>query len=501
MEDIMPDATILFNITPVPFLSILVWIILGIAAMYFARRPFHESMGSLGRVIYNAMRVAAASVKMSQQRLEARNREVLMAAGVEHTERRMEREFERIGTAVERNLEAYPHLQRQLRENLLKLEDDYLKTAEIPQGLSDWVKVIDAIAAIKPSGDPMVSTILEDIHNTLKEQHKVSLEGYRKAVAGRHGILTRMVPQWRATDKTLKGLEKAIADLTERSQSVDRCMTDYEIVRSQADMAERKLSSSSLTQFFTSGLVLGVFVIGAIINFNLVALPMSEMVGGASYIGAFRTSDVAGMFIVCLEVVVGIFLMDALRFTRLFSVIGCLDDRKRTWFFWILLVMLTILAGVESSLAFMRDRIAADMEALRQSLAGIEPSAVAASNIPTIGQMILGFILPFILTTVAMPFETFISSSRTVLGMAGAWALRALVFFLRLAGNMGYYLGRLVVNVYDLVIFPALWLEAMILRKMAGSPSGNDSQTDDVATRKMPLTMLEETAPCKKTSD
>jgi hypothetical protein len=310
-----------------------------------------------------------------------------------------------------------------------------------------------------------------------------------------------MVPKWRATDKTLKGLEKAIADLTERSQSVDRCMTDYETVRSQADMAERKLSSSSLTQFFTSGLVLGVFVIGAIINFNLVALPMSEMVGGASYIGAFRTSDVAGMFIVCLEVVVGIFLMDALRFTRLFSVIGCLDDRKRTWFFWILLVMLTILAGVESSLAFMRDRIAADMEALRQSLAGIEPSAVAASNIPTIGQMILGFILPFILTTVAMPFETFISSSRTVLGMAGAWALRALVFFLRLAGNMGYYLGRLVVNVYDLVIFPALWLEAMILRKMAGSPSGNDSQTDDVATRKMPLTMLEETAPCKKTSD
>jgi hypothetical protein len=77
-------------------------------------------------------------------------------------------------------------------------------------------------------------------------------------------------------------------------------------------------------------------------------------------------------FIVCLEIVVGIFLMDALRFTRLFSVIGCLDDKKRTWFFWILLVMLTILAGVESSLAFMRDRIAADMEALRQSLAGVE---------------------------------------------------------------------------------------------------------------------------------
>jgi hypothetical protein len=497
----MPDATLLFNITPWPFLSVLVWIFLSIAAMYFARRPFHDSMASLGRVVYNAMRVAAASVKMTQQRLEQRNREVLLAAGMDHAERRAEREFQRISVTVERNLKAYPQLQRQLRENLLKLEDDYQKTAEIPQSLSDWVKVIDAIAAIKPSGDPMVANILEDIHNTLKEQHKISLEGHRKAVADRHGILSRMVPQWRATDKTLNGLEKAISDLTARSQSVDRCMTDYETIRTQGDAAERQLSSSSLTQFFTSGLVLGVFVIGAIINFNLVALPMSEMVGGASYIGAFKTSDVAGMFIVCLEVVVGIFLMDALRFTRLFSVIGCLDDKKRTWFFWILLIMLTILAGVESSLAFMRDRIAADMEALRQSLAGIEPSAVAASKIPTVGQMILGFILPFILATVAMPFETFISSSRTVIGMAVSWALRALAFLLRLAGSLGYYLGRLVVNVYDLMIFPALWLEDLIARRLVASPADDIRSLNKADNPNTTMSMLEEAAPCKDTID
>jgi hypothetical protein len=193
--------------------------------------------------------------------------------------------------------------------------------------------------------------------------------------------------------------------------------------------------------------------------------------------------------------------MDALRFTRLFSVIGCLDDKKRTWFFFILLAMLTVLAGVESSLAFMRDRIAADMEALRQSLAGIEPSALAASKIPTIGQMILGFILPFILTTVAMPFETFVSSSRTVLGMAGAWALRILGFLLRLVGNLGYYSGRLVVNVYDLVIFPALWLEALVVRKMAAAPSQKKAQEDQPPTKKKPMTMLEEAAPCEETAD
>ena len=446
------------------------------------------------------MRTAAASVKITHQRLEARNREVLLAAGVEHAERRAEREFQRIAIAVERNLDAYPQLQRQLREKLLEMEDDYQKTAEIPPGLSDWVKVIDAIAAIKPTGDPMVANILEDIHNTLKEQHKAALENHRKAVAERHGILSRMVPQWRATDNTLNGLEKAITDLTTRSQAVDRCMDDYETIRTKRDAAERQLSSSSLTQFFTSGLVLAIFVIGAIINFNLVALPMSEMVGGASYIGMFKTSDVAGMFIVCLEVVVGIFLMDALRFTRLFSVIGCLDDKKRKWFFWILLAMLTILAGVESSLAFMRDRIASDMEALRQSLAGIEPSNISASSIPTIGQMILGFILPFILTTVAMPFETFIASARTVLGMVSAWVLRLLAFFLRLTGNLGYYLGRLVVNVYDLIIFPALWLESLITRRAAARSSADRDEEDLSPASETSMTMLEGSASCKKQS-
>ncbi|MEJ2039319.1 MAG: hypothetical protein P8X55_10335, partial [Desulfosarcinaceae bacterium] len=239
-------------------------------------------------------------------------------------------------------------------------------------------------------------------------------------------------------------------------------------IRTQTDFAERQLSSSSLTQFFVSGIVLAVAAVGAIINFNLVALPMSEMVGGASYIGPFRTSDVAGMFIVSLEIVVGVFLMDTLRVTRLFSIFGSMEDNKRKSFFWVLFGMLTILASVESSLAFMRDRIAADMEALRQSLAGMEQASVATSNIPTIGQMVMGFILPFILTCVAIPFESFVSSTRTLLGITAVWALRFISTLLRLLGNLGFYTGRLVVNVYDLIIFPSIWIEELLSRKLSG---------------------------------
>ena len=161
--------------------------------------------------------------------------------------------------------------------------------------------------------------------------------------------------------------------------------------------------------------------------------------------------------------------------------------------------MLTVLAGVESSLAFMRDRIAADLEALRQSLAGVEATAVASSSIPTIGQMIMGFILPFILTFVAIPFESFVSSSRTVLGVVGAWFLQVLAFVLRLLGNIGFYLGRLVVNIYDLIVFPGLWLEGLIARKKDKvSGEGLQKETPNQAVGQVML--MEGTTPCNEST-
>ncbi|MGD9211324.1 MAG: hypothetical protein PVI90_11135, partial [Desulfobacteraceae bacterium] len=84
-----------------------------------------------------------------------------------------------------------------------------------------------------------------------------------------------------------------------------------------------------------------------------------------------------------------------------------------------------------------------------------------------IGQMILGFILPFILTTVAMPFEIFVFSIRTISGAIAAFLLRLFSFILRIFGSLGYYSGRLVINVYDLLISPALWIERLITSKMA----------------------------------
>ncbi|MBT8363505.1 MAG: hypothetical protein KJP23_02285 [Deltaproteobacteria bacterium] len=453
----------MLNITSSPALSILIWIVLFLLALYFARRPFHQAIMSFSKIIRNALRLTAAAVLSAEERLVLRNREVLMAAGLENAERKVEREFDRITTAVTRDLDGYPNVHRQLSEVIIKLDEDYTTSADVPPSLPNWMPIIESIAKIEHSGDSMVANMLAEINRSLTEQNKKAIEDYRNSTAARHGILNKMMPFWRKVQKSLERIADSIDNIKKRAKTVDRTINEYEKIRAGSDEAARALSTSALTQFAIAGLVLLIAIGGALINFNLIALPMSEMVGGASYIGPFKTSDVAGLVIILVELTMGLFLMESLRITRLFPIIGAMDDKMRHRMIIVTFTLLAILAGVESALAFMRDRIAHDMEMLRQTLAGAEQMGLPPSIIPTVGQMVLGFILPFALAFVAIPLEMFVASARTVLGAGTTWLLRLMAFLLRLLGNIGFYSGRFIVNVYDLAIFPAIWLEGIIM--------------------------------------
>jgi hypothetical protein len=283
-----------------------------------------------------------------------------------------------------------------------------------------------------------------------------------------------MLPVWRKAQNALNEVGNAIDNLNRRAKSIDRYMDEYEQIRLQTDKAARLLSSSSLTQFFISGLFLLIAFGGALIIFNMIALPMSEMIGNTNYIGPYKASDVAVLVIILIELTMGLFIMESLRITRLFPTIGSMDDNMRRRIIWIAFSLLAILAGIGSALAFAGDRIARDLGTLGQSMAGIEQSALAGM-IPAVGQMIVSFIFPFVLVFVAIPLESFVSSSRTVLGIMVVGALRFISFVLRLIGNIGYYTGRFVINLYDLLIFPSIWLE----RVLAGSKTNKNEAGEE----------------------
>jgi hypothetical protein len=87
--------------------------------------------------------------------------------------------------------------------------------------------------------------------------------------------------------------------------------------------------------------------------------------------------------------------------------------------------------------------------------------------------------LPFALTFVAIPLETFVHSVRTVVGLAGLSLLRLVSLLLRLVGNTCRHVGTLAEQVYDLPLFIPLWLEA---RHAAGSGDSQNAPLRRVRT-------------------
>ena len=230
-----------------------------------------------------------------------------------------------------------------------------------------------------------------------------------------------------------------MASLQASAAAVDAHMERYEQIQAGTDKAEQALTVSAFTQFAISLLVMAVAAGGAFINFKLIALPMSEMVGAGDYITAsLRTSEVAALVIIFVEASMGLFLLEAMRITHLFPRIANLNDRMRRRMMWIALTLLVTLAGVEAALALMRDMLIADKQALLQSLATVQATATDGwvGRIPTAGQMLLGFILPFALAFIAVPLESLIHSARTVGGVFLTAAVRSTAFALRLLGNV-----------------------------------------------------------------
>jgi hypothetical protein len=254
-------------------------------------------------------------------------------------------------------------------------------------------------------------------------------------------------------------------------------MEEYETIVRGEDRAVSVLSSSSIVYFFISALVLAVATAGAAINFTLIARPMAEMVGGTNFIGAFRTADIAALVIIMVEISMGLFLMESLRITRLFPVIGALTDKMRVRLIAITFAILLMMASVEAGLAFMREVLLQDELATNALLRSDSIGSMVNGHlwITTAAQMGMGFVLPFALVFVAIPLETFAHSLRTVVGLTGMAILRALALILRVIGNVTRQLGVLAQRLYDLPLFVPLWVEARMAAatRLAANAAGS----------------------------
>jgi hypothetical protein len=209
-------------------------------------------------------------------------------------------------------------------------------------------------------------------------------------------------------------------------------------------------------------LVLGIALGGAFINFQLIALPMSELVPAGARIGGIPVSTISALVIVLMEAAVGFFIMDMLGITDLFPKLAGIPASKRRVILGLALCGLFFLASVESSLAILREKIVEADAVLKLALADSTEAVVSeasTSRIPVIGQAVLGFILPWILAMVAIPLEMLLDSGRHVVAALAAGLISAFGNLARVLSHATRSVFSMLPNLYDVYISIPLRIE------------------------------------------
>ncbi|MDO8989494.1 MAG: hypothetical protein Q7U91_07645 [Sideroxyarcus sp.] len=453
-------------------LSVLTLGILVMLFLYAARKPMHGVIHSVCHLVTQSARFLSRWLFMTAESLRLRNLSVLMSHGQESATTLIEREFERVVAIINKDLQEFPVLQRKLLEEVTRIEEDYHKCGEVPPPPPEWVDAIESVAQIKSGGD-IPRKMLEDINKSILKIHEKTVAEYRRSYEDRHKILKGMQPSWRSVDKLMGEMDKKMLTLEGNAKQIDGHIAKYEGMRAGDKKTEHALTSSAFVQLAISSLVMVIAMGGAFINYKLIALPMSEMVGASDYItNNLKTSDVAALVIILMEASMGLFLLESLRITSLFPKIASMDDRMRHRLMIASLVFLIILAGIESSLALMRDMLIADKASLMRDLASAAPVVEDGwfTRIPMAGQMIMGFVLPFALAFVAIPLEGVVHSLRTVLGVLLVQTLRGLGFVIRFTGVLFKRFAKVLELIYDLPIVIPLLIEQWVVA-LRGSPT------------------------------
>ncbi|HEY7238439.1 MAG TPA: hypothetical protein VH600_04665, partial [Burkholderiales bacterium] len=208
--------------------SFLVAALLAMGFMYAARTPMHGLLRSVGHALGGPLRMGARWLLAAAAEVQARNKAVLLAHGKHEVGQRVEREFERLGVIVQRELQGYPALQRKLLDEITRIEEDYKKCGEVPPPPPEWTEAVAAVANVKTGGNELVLRVLEEIKRSITSIHDKTLADYRRSYERRHKILESFMPFWRSVDKNLVQVEQNMARLQANVRTVDAHMAIYE---------------------------------------------------------------------------------------------------------------------------------------------------------------------------------------------------------------------------------------------------------------------------------
>ena len=462
----------LYFLPEMPGVSIAIWIAASMVFLFLAREPVHKMIQSFSDATAGGLRKLADWTKSTAQAMREKDRKVLLESGVAKIQGEILQEFSKIDMANTKSLAGYPKLQLKLDDNISQIERDYKDCGQITPEAPGWSEVIESIGRAQGStSDRIIENMLAEIHKSAVDGEKKALSEFREVAAKRHKILASMAPVWKRVEKLGKEINSQVDKVMENGRNIEKYMARYEKISAAEPESIDMLSSKVTKLFIISLIVIFVGLVGAFINFNLIALPMSELVPAGVRVAGMAVSEVSALVIVALELVLGIFMFEAIGVTHTFPQISNMTRGKRKIILSGCLLGLLFLSTVEASLAVLRENLAEAKTALDISLAGESATITdnVNSKITLIGQALLGFVLPWILAVIAIPLEMFIEASQHA--FAKLYTL-LITLLCHLANAIAYLIEgffNILVHVFDIYIIIPMQIANMFAGKEASA--------------------------------
>ncbi|TQV78866.1 hypothetical protein FKG94_12670 [Exilibacterium tricleocarpae] len=451
-----------------PALSMTALIVGSMLFLFLARTPIHKALESLTDGSSGGLQEVANWAYGLANKIKERDRKVLLESGVTAHKHKLLDEFQRVDISFSKNLAEYPGLQRRLDDHISKLEADYSECGQAVPEAPGWNDAVASIAQLPgTSGDRVIEKMLTEIHKSAVDGEKRALAELRNTTAQRHKILSGMATTWKLVDKLLKDIGGKIGGVLETSERMDKYMTDFQKINKGNEESIDMLSSRANRMFIATSIVMAAAVAGAFVNFNLIALPMSEMVPAGSRVLGMPVSSFSALIIILLEFVTGIFFWESVRFTHIIPQIGMLPSSRRRWITYLSLLFLLLLAGVEASLGFLREIMAEKDAVIEQQMAGAEIAVTGAAGSvwAKYGQAGLGFALPLILAMTMMALENFIETSQHAASKLMALVVTLFGHICRMLSFVLGYIIKIFMHLYDAYIIVPLQLSNLVTRK------------------------------------
>lgn len=422
--------------------------------LYLARQPVHELLHGLGRSASGLLRSGAMVLRSSHRNLTRLARFSLMQMAREHQERLTRRQLKRLEEILDEALEDWPGLRGRIEAAIKRIESDHRHPPEQPEPPTAWADLLERITGIDDGRDPAVSRAIEAVHESIRQTSRELAEKHYQANRDYQDHLEGLRPEWEriATDS-----EAALARLDTLSQELRDCrrrLQRFDTLQRQRGILTSRLRGWLGIQFLVGLAVGGLAIMVGVVNFHLIALPLQEAMGADSRVGPWMTASVAATTMTALMVALAMLISDGLGFTRFFGGLERFNPGQRRLITHIAGGALLVLCFAEAGLAFVRDSLVLEQAWLARELeTGVATGEPGLRWIPSLAQMLIGFVLPLSFLIMAPAIESLLQSGRVLLVSAAGMLAAVGATLLRLLARLLEQTAGLLAYLYDLVIF------------------------------------------------